>query len=697
MDYTDRRRNRGDEFSEQIKRNDERFRSIMEGIFQKYSGLDDQGPDVCFNTMTFRTGEGSVPIYSVEADREMRRVWSRVKGQRPPLDTSVVLASAKDEYDLSGQEMDETHGAENELDFSTDNQNCSLTGPHASAWIEMSQPEEEDQDLERTLSSHGNTLLDVYPSMLDQIGKVCQRQRVMDVASTVLQKYRRQSCQPTRPRGRNRGVHSRTLNKENSIAVQQPLHSNGDCHHNRWSSDQADSARGSMPELFPYKSIPNSPSSSTGFFYSPRRDGAEQHVEVQKGSPHKPVHVIDLLTSPSSSPTSSPSSDLNQTYDIEQVAMQTPHGVLASPFCGPAQTKWNSPQKEAKSPLLIGRGGRPEISSPTSCSRRQPEQECANGFVGRERFRNSSCSPATSLQRTLVGRSLSVGRSPLRPRIRSLEREQQTPSFMCSPKQTLPVNDWDVFSVCHSPYRNQQEMLSSPHPACQQDVTMAPDHQISPRPPYRRRSLSGHQPVSSVSHMSRRGQIDAEFRRIYHHFICRGSSSYPTFCHLCQSQLDDGVQGRSLPSSSWSALAPTPPWHRLKKRCRQPEEEEESLRFKRFRESYSPRSKNQQLWLKHQQANRYICDSMENTSEDKRTWNRALLLQCPSPGLLRASERTRKVPGSKHGLLTHQHSPSWRDTLRPVEATSPMRSWNQSGVSQSPSMSRRRLLYGPLQ
>uniref|UniRef100_A0A4W4GVY1 Uncharacterized protein n=1 Tax=Electrophorus electricus TaxID=8005 RepID=A0A4W4GVY1_ELEEL len=612
---------RGDLILEQYKRNDELFRNTMEGIFQKYSCLDDQGPDVCFKTMTFRTGNGAVPIDSMEAERELQRLR--------------VMTP-----------MDVTQRTENELDCSNQTQNSngtkttqlSVSGPHGCAWMEPSQLVEEDQELERTLSSHGSTLLDVYPSMLDQIGKVYHRQRVTDAASTVLQKYRRQRWRPSRDQGHRHDfscIYNHTLNKESSFTTQKPLHSNRTRHHKSRSSAQADSLCGSKVELSPYKSTRNSPSASSGCFYSPRRDSAEESVAVKKGSPHQPVRVLDLLTFPSSSSTCSSTSslDLNQTYDIEPVAMPVP-----------TRSKCNSPQKQVKSPLLIGRGGRPKISS---------------------QFPYDSPS---------IGFPVPGGRSPLRPRVLGQEEEQQMSSTNYYPKQTLPVNYMDASVVQRSPYRSQQKLLSSPLSGYQQNLTMSELHQDSPKPTKRWQAHAGLQTVSSsVSHMSRR-KLDAEFRRIYHHFICQGpSSSRPTsFCHLCESRLDDGVQRRSYSSSSLSALALTPPWGRLKKRRRQPEMEE-SLRFKRFRESCSPLSQSKQLWLKEQQ---------EEPNEDKRTWNRALLLQCPSPGLLRAGDSIRKVPSTKLGLPTHKHSPSWVQLL---------------SLISSCSMSRRRLLYGPLQ
>lgn len=99
-----------------------------------------------------------------------------------------------------------------------------------SVWDELSQPKEEDEELEKTLSSHGSTLLDVYPSMLNQIGKAYRRQHVTDTARAVVQKYRRKQWQagPTHHNSSFRNRHNCTLNKTTDISFtnQSPVQRN---------------------------------------------------------------------------------------------------------------------------------------------------------------------------------------------------------------------------------------------------------------------------------------------------------------------------------------------------------------------------------------------------------------------------------------------------------------------------------------
>ncbi|KAI4892519.1 hypothetical protein NFI96_005750 [Prochilodus magdalenae] len=215
-------------------------------------------------------------------------------------------------------------------------------------------------------------------------------------------------------------------------------------------------------------------------------------------------------------------------------------------------------------------------------------------------------------------------------------------------------------------------MSSSYHPVSdhQENLAMAEVYQPRPKPPKSQRSFSGHQLTSSSMPCTSSRQIDAEFRRLYHHFICRGtSSSCPTSsCHLCERHLELSVQSTPTCTSNMSALALTPVQRRLKKRRRQSEVEEEPVKLKRFRESCSPIS-HTHLWLKQQQqqqqSSEYMNTAVANPSEEGRTWNRALLLYCPSPEFLRARKGIRRVSESKPGLQMDLHSPS---RIGPVEA-----------------------------
>ncbi|MCJ8743580.1 hypothetical protein PDJAM_G00095540 [Pangasius djambal] len=669
---------------EQFKKNDETFRNTMERIFHKYSSLDDPGPDVCLKTMTFTSEKGPVPLNSATAEKELQKLR---------MDVTMV------DLDRSSQ---------------MENSNCSLwcgsetsqlslksmSSSRSCLWGDPSQPEEDDRDLERTLNSHGSTLLDVYPTMLNQIGEAYRRRHVTEVASAVLHRYRRRRWQSSQAQHRNHGFsnsskHALNRMRESSLTAPKPPRDNITNHQKTTFQYQGTSPHKCKLNFSPLKSISNTSPVSTACFYSPRRDDLEMGTGVENGSRwagqrsnseslNRPVRVLDLSTPPSSVSSSprSPSPDLDQTYVVEPVPLPRSHGIPASSVCG---STW-SPLKMARMSSLASQGGGPVNSSPSSYR---------SGLR-----RNHINSPAASPQRSLSGH-LSQLRSPLKAKSISLEHDRQT--FLSYPKQALPAIH--TSEVCRSPYKGQR--YPSPH-------QQIPPRQENPIKQLKRQpSFSSHYSLSSsISQMPSR-QIDAEFMSLYHHFICR-STNPTSSCHLCKRR--SGVQSPAVFSTSMSALSLTPVRSRLKKRHREPEVVE-SLRFKRFRESCSPR-RTTQFWPQQQQGSRYVNTAMVEPNEDKYTWNRALLLQCPSPGFLRAirqhqkntSGSNGKGPGSRLDLQTQHYSPSWRDSLRSSGAgenfdiseayagtRSPMRTWDQSGVSVSPRLSRRRLLYGPLQ
>ncbi|CAL8306929.1 unnamed protein product [Lota lota] len=89
------------------------------------------------------------------------------------------------------------------------------------------QPEDQDEELERTLSSHGSTLIELFPQMITQMGKACHRQHVFEAADSVLQRYRRMrqtngnARKTTKPTPRE-GCHhlSQSCDKHNLKAVE---------------------------------------------------------------------------------------------------------------------------------------------------------------------------------------------------------------------------------------------------------------------------------------------------------------------------------------------------------------------------------------------------------------------------------------------------------------------------------------------
>ncbi|XP_067272961.1 uncharacterized protein si:dkeyp-117h8.4 [Pseudorasbora parva] len=803
-------------YSDQFKRNDEEFRNTMEAIFQKYSSLNDPGIDICLRTMTCRTVRGPVAIDSAEGERELEALKTQVKAdysmrEFDDQDNDEMDVSTEDDLDSSGQKENSEnlwHGGE-AFQLSTNPNNT----PHGFLWEELSQPKEEDEELEKTLSSHGSTLLDVYPSMLNQIGEAYRRQHVTDTARAVVQKYRRKHWQAGSMH-HNSSFKSRqnsTLNKTTNISfTQSPAQRNiSNCFKG---SDK-------LQNLLMNKSSPvrNSSSEASACFYSPRRNTADvsgvtdeslwTDLHLTRKPDHNTARVIDLTTPPYSGSPSSP--DLDQTYDVGVTTNPVP---AASVFTSPRQSRAglpvigqrgmsiisrpssldkdcfrdrlhssaSSPQHligvlspsgkssfrpsvlnverqlnltaspKRKSPVhlansealtspygaknallsspwrsVYGRADHstiPYSGSPTCQDLDQtydvgattnavpaesvfpsPRQSRAGlpvigqretsiisrpSSLDKDCFRDRLHSPVSSPQ-CLIGVLSPSGRSSFRPSVLNVEKQLNSTA---SPKRKSPVHlaQSEAFG---SPYGAKNVPLSSPRRSVYDRADQSLSKLVKPShftPSKRQRSLSGPQSTLSFSEP----QIDAEFRKLYHHFICRGSSSPcpSSHCHLCERHMKETSRSPSFSSSSMSALALTPLRAKLKKRQRQPEVEE-SLRFKRFRESRSP--------LKHLQlTGRCVSAAMSELTEDKLTWDRAVLLQCPSPRFLRGTGNLRRIREAKLSMQMNPHTLSWRDApgeVQPVEVVSPMRPCIQGTAPLSPSLSRRRLQYGLLQ
>ncbi|XP_056620261.1 uncharacterized protein si:dkeyp-117h8.4 isoform X2 [Triplophysa dalaica] len=551
------------------------------------------------------------------------------------------------------------------------------------------QPIKDDEELEKTLSSHGSTLLDVYPGMLSQIGEAYRRQHVTDTARAVLQKYRRKQWHAGVSNPRVTSLRNRTLNNttEMSFTKQSSVQEN-------LLNYIRDSGK-----LQNFKKLKPSPlkntSEASACFYSPRRDNANvsgmssesQWTELHlDGKPKQnTARVIDFSTTPHSvSPSlSDQSPDLNKTYDVELTVLST--GVPPSLVSACPHPAWYSPGGTARALSLIEQRRMSQTTRPSG-------QQSSHTALDKDRFRGRLHSSVSSPQRFSCS-------SPSRMSIfKPVPMERQESMAVHNSMRKSPAHCQVHSELQRSPYGQKDKAMSSPQhslyhrPEPQQSFSMAHKQtQISPRLSEHQRSFPG--PKSAC--LSSRSHIDAEFRKLYHHFIChRTSSPCPSSgCNLCEKQLKTTCQSMS----SMSALALTPLKIALKKRRRQPEVEE-SLRFKRFRESCSPVKQVQRL--PHQLKDEYVSPSIAGPGKDRRTWERAILLQCPSPQFLRGTGNLRRIRESKLAMQMAQSTSSWRDVssgVYAIKAESPLRPFNRGMTPISVSLSRRRLQYGLLQ
>lgn len=680
-------------YTDQFKRNDDVFRNTMESIFQKYSSLNDPGIDVCLKTMTCRTRRGSVPIDSAAGKRVLENLKLRVNANHSiredfeDQENDQMELSGITEDDLACSDQKENneslwHGG----DLLQQSMN-GINSSHSSLLGVISQPEEDDEELEKTLSSHGSTLLDVYPSMLNQIGEAYRRQHVTDTAKAVLQKYRRKQWHAGVSNPRITSLKNRTLNKttDMSFTKQSPVQENiCKC------SKDGGTFQNFKNKLKP-SPLKNASYEASACFYSPRRDNANVSG-MSTESPWTELHldrkpkqntacVIDFSTPPHSvSPIlSDQSPDLNQTYDIEPTVLSA-SAVPASLVSICPQQTWYSPGETAKALSLMEQRR-------MSLTARPSNPQSSHTSLDKDGFRDRLNSSVSSPQRGFS--CLSPSRKSIFKPV-SMERQQST-AVQNSMRKSSPHRQVYSEMAMSSPQRSLCHC-----PEHQQSFSTAQKQfQASPRLSEHQCSLPG--PMSACS--SSRSHTDIEFRKLYHHFICLGTSSPcpSSRCHLCEKQLKKTSQSTGFSSSSMSALALTPLKLALKKRRRQPEVEE-SLRFKRFRESCSPVKHVQRL--PHQMKSEFVAAAVAEPGKERHTWERAILLQCPSPQFLRGTENLRRIREAKLAMQLNQSASPWRDVssgVHAVKAESPLRSFNRGMTPLFPSLSRRRLQYGLLQ
>ncbi|XP_065113126.1 uncharacterized protein [Paramisgurnus dabryanus] len=689
-------------YADQFRKNDDVFRSTMESIFKKYSNLNDPGIDVCLKTMTCMSEKGSVPIDSAEGERELETLKIQVNTNH----------SIREFEDQENEEMDWSEITEDNLTYSDQKENIEslwhggdsfqhsmngINSSHDSLWGVTDQPEEEDEELEKTLSSHGSTLLDVYPSMVNQIGEAYRRQRVTDRARAVLQKYRRKQWHSGVSNPRSTSLRNMTLNKrsplESSFTKQSPGQQNiSNC---TKGSSKFENLLNDKLKPSPLK---NASYEASACFYSPRRNIANvsgishespwTELHFEKTVKQSPARVIDLSTPPHSvSPSlSDQSPDLNQTYDVGPTVLSTSCAVPASLVSTCPQPVWQSPGRTAKSLSLVEK--RKRSITPQPC-----DQLSSNVSLNRDCFRDRLHFPVSSPLRGLSYLSPSKRSNFTSMSTLNFERQQSKSTAIHSPVQKSPLRCQAHSESQRSPYGKKEVVMSSPRHSLYHQSFSTAEKLDSPRMSKNQHSHSASKSAYLVKHDSYgRPQIDAEFRKLYHHFICHGMSSPcpSSHCHLCEKT----SQNPGFSSSNMSALALTPLRTSLKKRRRQPEVEE-SLRFKRFRESCSPIKHFQRL--QHQLKDGYTTSPLPEASEDKHTWERAILLQCPSPRFLRRTGNLRRIRESKLAMQMNQNASSWRDGVHMVKAESSLRSFNQDMTPLTPSLSRRRLQYGLLQ
>lgn len=433
----------------------------------------------------------------------------------------------------------------------------SLDESQRSLSVTESQPEDHDEELEMSLRSHSNSLVELYPSMISRIGRAWHRQHVTEAAGSVVRRYRRWQQQPNRS----------YLNKTFNVTVRRTSP-------NKMTNETLHEVMTNSPEKIHVMETGAAPCSPLQMLTKPK-DWKAKHQSpgrvrgLLKGEPHQPIVVMDLSESCETSILKNIS--LNETFNVSQLEEPLDsHAVGPSrPSCSPAKTSLDLVHRHktlslaAHSPQAdrSGKNAQQIIAAERSDIYRSPLKQ----------------SPLKARVMSSLSRSpLSFSRSQLS--VESFSREPRSPSiFLPSPPRRPSVQRRMLYAP--DSHHSFQPQVPSP-----QSAKGAGHHRL-------RRHLSFDSLLLTRISDSPK-QVDEEFLKLYHMFVCQ--NKYTFFSgHPCRYCLKGSETKRSESSSALAALALSPHRSLLRKRHRELSLESHP-QSKRFRDDHcksSPGSK----------------------------------------------------------------------------------------------------------
>ncbi|RVE73805.1 hypothetical protein OJAV_G00034920 [Oryzias javanicus] len=166
------------------------FMKSLDRIIEKYTKLQhhDGGPELDMRRSSLRM----IYYYMSKGTQEMTR-----------LEAESLADQSRESFSSSNTTRDSLQSTcKNETLGSTcwlAVENNDVSGSSLeSGWSCLSQPEDEDETLQMSLSSRGCSLGEVYPSMVRRIERAWHTQNLSQAADSVLRKYRRWRQQPPR-------------------------------------------------------------------------------------------------------------------------------------------------------------------------------------------------------------------------------------------------------------------------------------------------------------------------------------------------------------------------------------------------------------------------------------------------------------------------------------------------------------------
>ncbi|XP_037627179.1 uncharacterized protein si:dkeyp-117h8.4 isoform X1 [Sebastes umbrosus] len=403
------------------------------------------------------------------------------------------------------------------------------------------QPEDQDEELEMSLRSHGSSsLVELYPSMISRIGRAWHRQHVSEAADSVLRRYRRWRQQS------NRSNLSNTFDVTLRHARRNPQN---------MTSQTLLEENASSPvkrQLMGTETSPRSPLRTV----TNTQDWREQQQSPGRVRREQPVLVMDL-----SDPSEPKESYLNETFTVCEVSRleEQPSTYTFSPSRSTTKVSLDQSLRSRRLSLTV------HSLQTDGCSTYASE-------TVRERP-DIYGSPVRPVQARMMSSNLSrspigFSRSPKAHSVESFSREPTRSRLMStSPQKAL--------RMLHP--QDSHHSLRSP-----QSATAAEGrHRL-------RRHLSFDSSLPFVSYSPKK--LDEDFLRLYHKSVCQNKSSFFNRlpCRLCARSTEasrSAEASRSPSSSALAALALSPHRSLLRKRHRELEWDSRP-QSKRYRDGY---------------------------------------------------------------------------------------------------------------
>ncbi|KAI9519272.1 hypothetical protein NQZ68_029439 [Dissostichus eleginoides] len=551
-----------DLYGQRLNVNKVNYKRSLERIIDKYSKLQyhDAGQEVDLYNTEARTLEGHMELSKIELSKldsksieELREesISSRDITGTSQLDFTYQDGRADASCSVIHMSVEDDGVASNET---THLSAVSLDQSQINISFTDFQPEDQDEELDMTLKSHGSPLVELYPSMISRLGQACRRQQVSEAADSVLRRYRRWRKQSNRSNLNNtfNVTLKYTNRKPKNMTDQMLLEENTNSPVKRQFMVDEPTHRSPLK-------IVNKIQDWQVEQQSPRRERREHPIVVMDFDPYETLMQTE--------------SCLNDTFTVSEASQleEQPSTYTVSPSrpCYPAaraslDASLSSRRYSLSAHPLQTDGCSVYASAPP------PVKERLDIYGSPVKKSSLEARMVTDLRSPQA-----FSRSPRAHAVESFSREPTRPSLLSTPPQKPTV----LLRMLHpqDSHLSPHQQLRSPQSASAGESR----HRL-------RRNLSYDSSLPLLRAPCSPKKLDEDFQNLYHKFVCQNKSSFfnGISCRLCARS---SKASKSSSSSALAALALSPHRSVLRKRHRELNWDSQP-QSKRFRDEFCPSS-----------------------------------------------------------------------------------------------------------